>query len=288
MQSFNDVQEKDRTQARAELGFDVERVPLVTDGTPHERVDRLLVKRSNPTDGEKEKLGIVKAKRPHIPYTEIMDWVTRELDTANVQYKLKESQVLYNGDMYQEYIFNNEVDTPDDTDMSPMMLVKGSYVGTPMEAYFGTYRFTCANGVIVGETIDKIMVKPNVSDLLHTSIQDEIRNRIEKFKHVEQLYTNLHAEDFNPYLYAILTDMYLGTKIKKEILSLLKQDGNVEITKEKIKAADLENPDQLINIVDAISAWDFYNVVTQVVTRHSQSVNTRMKNYQRVSRDFEI
>lgn len=290
MQSFDQVQELNRIQAREDLGFEVERMPLVTDGTPHEKVDRLLVRRpgADAESGEKERLGIVKADRAHIPYQTIMDWVTRELDNANLEYKLKESMVTKKGEMYQEYIFDQNIDTPDGSDMAPLMLVKGSYIDTPMEALFGTYRFTCANGVIVGNTIEKLTIKPNVQDLIQTSVTDDLKMRVERFSRVADLYQNLQDEDFNPYLQAVLTDMYLGAKIKKEVLNLLAQDGNVQITKDKIKAADLENPDQLVNIVNNITAWEFYNVVTQVVTRHSKSVNAKVGNYKRVSKDFNI
>lgn len=288
MNDFNSVVEMDKTEAKKELGFDVERVPLVTEPSPHEHVNRLLVQRVNPSEEEKKNLGIVKSSRTHIPYPTIMDWVERELDAANIKYKLKESTVTKKGDMYQEYLFDHDINTPDNTGMSPLLIVKGSYVNTPMEAHFGTYRFTCSNGVMVGETIDKLTVKPNIQDLLQSSIKDELRMKIQDFQRVENLYSNLQTEDFAPYLWAVFGDKYLGTKIKKEIISLLLHDGNVEVTKEKIRSADLDDPESLITIVNNITAWEFYNVVTQIATVHSKSVRSRMHNYDRVSRDFEI
>lgn len=285
---FNLIEEVDKAQAKQELSFGVERIPLVTEPSPHEHVNRLLVQRTNPAEDEKAKLGIVKSTRNHIPYPTIMDWVERELDKANIKYKLKESTVTKKGDMYQEYLFDHSIDTPDKQGMAPLLILKGSYVDTPMEAFFGTYRFVCSNGVMVGETISKITVKPNVQDLLQSSIKDELQNKIQHFKRVEELYDNLNNEDFAPYLWAVFGDTYLGTKIKKEIINLLVHDGNIAVTKEKIRSADLQDPESLINIVNNITAWEFYNVVTQIATIHSKSVQARMHNFNRVSKDFEI
>lgn len=289
MQEFNSVEEVDKVQAKKELDFGVERVPLVTEPSPHEHVDRLLVQRTDePEEGYKKNLGIVKDTRTHTPYPVIMDWVERELDKANIKYKLKESTVTKKGDMYQEYLFDHSIDTPDNQGMAPLLILKGSYVGTPMEAFFGTYRFVCSNGVMVGETISKITVKPNVQDLLQSSIKDELQMKIQNFKQVENLYSKLQSEDFAPYLWTVFADNYLGTKVKKEIINLLVHDGNVEVTKEKIRSADLLDPESLITIVNNITAWEFYNVVTQVATIHSKSVQARMYNFNRVSKDFEI
>lgn len=289
MQDFNAVQEVNKTEARKEIAFGVERVPLVTEPSPHEHVNRLLVQRTDePEDGYKKKLGIVKDTRTHIPYPTMMDWVERELDAAEIKYKLKESLVTKKGEMYQEYLFDHDIDTPDGQSMSPLLILKGSYVGTPMEAYFGTYRFVCSNGVMVGETISKLVVKPNVQDLLQSSIQDELRMKIDQFRRVEGLYTKLQDEDYTPYLWTIFADTYLGAKIKKELILLLQNDGNVEVTKEKIRSSDLENPESLLTIVNSITAWEFYNMVTQVATIHSQSAQSRIHNFKRVSKDFEI
>lgn len=288
MLDYDNVQEVDRTIAIEEIGFEVERVPLVTEPSPHEHVDRLLVKRIEPEVGQKENLGIVKATRNHIPYTTLMEWVERELDEAGIEYKLKESLVTKKGDMYQEYLFNHDITTPDGEAMSPMIILKGSYVDTPMEMYFGTYRFVCSNGVMVGETIDKMTVKANTQDLLQSTIRDELQVKIKNFQRVETLYSNLQTEDFTPYLWTVFGDEYLGTKIKKEIINLLIHEGSITVAKEKIRSADLADPESLITIVDNLNAWGFYNMVTQVATIHSKSAQSKMNNFSRVSKDFGI
>jgi hypothetical protein len=287
---FNAVEEVNKTDARRELDFPVERIPLVTEPTPHERVDRLLVQRTNPSEDEPKKLGIVKSTRNHIPFPTINDWVQRELDKANMKWKLKESTVTKKGEMYQEYLFDQGIDTPDNEGMSPLLIVKGSYISTPMEAHFGTYRFVCSNGVMVGETIEKMVVKPNVQDLLQNSIVDELRTRLDRFQQVGQLYKKLDEENFQLYLWSVFADEYLGVKIKKEVLTLLQQEGSVEVTKEKIRSSDFENPENLIQVVDdaSLTAWGFYNMVTQIATIHSKSVGSRMSNYKRVSKDFFV
>lgn len=289
MMDFNSVQELDRIQAKKEIGFGVERVPLVTEPSPHEHVDRLLIQRTDdPPEGYKKKLGIVKSSRTHIPYSTMVDWVERELDAANIKYKLKESTITKRGNMYQEYLFDKDIDTPDGENMSPLLILNGSYVDTPMEAYFGTYRFVCSNGVMVGETISKLTVKPNIQDLLQSTIRDELQMKLKQFQTVEGLYSNLQNEDYASYLWAVFADEYLGTKIKKELILLLQNDGNIEVTKEKIRSSDLEDPQSLITILDNIDAWAFYNMVTQVATIHSKSVQSRVHNFSRVSKDFGI
>lgn len=283
-QNFQMVQEMDKDTAKAEISFPVERRPLITENGHHSTEYCILHRLDEGID-----MGIVKKTRPIIKYPDIMDWMLGEIEGVGLDYKLRDSVVTSKGDMYQEYLFDRNVESPDGTAMTPLALVRGSYVGTPLEVMFGTYRFVCSNGVTVGETVSRIRVPAKTKDLLQTSIKDNIRTSLTQFQQVENLYKNLENETFNPYLVQYLMEMYITAGYKKAVLEALKQEGSVEVVKDKIKAEDFQGDvTRLYNIIDEISAWQFYNICTQVATQRARSVSARMNIYNSTSRVFGI
>jgi len=284
MITFQDVEALDYDVVQNLIDYPVRRVELVREDDVTKHVNREAVLEFH-TD---RRLGIVNSNRMNIEYPELMNWTWGEMQKTGVPFKLKDSLITQSGDLYQEYIFDYVIDTPDNEGMAPLVILKGSHVRKPLELFFGTYRFVCSNGVMVGETIRKISINSNIKDLIKTSITDDIRIKFGEFAKVSQLYTGLEARPFTDYLYTMIADQYLGTKIKKEVLNLLVSDGDITVTKEKIRSSDLARPDHLINIVNEINAWAFYNVVTSVATFQSKSVHTRTKNFERVSNIFGV
>lgn len=285
MQSFNNVKELDQIQARNGLDIPYLREDLVTEN-PYDSTRYQLIKRED-TGYE---MGIINNKKVIFPYPEVMDWVIKEFDNSGLKYKLQDSIVKKNGEMFQQYLFDYEIDSPDGNDLSPMVIVKSSYVGSPLDMHFGTYRFVCSNGVMVGNTIEKIHVSARETDLLQSSISADIKKNLEKFDEVAGLYKELQEETFNPYLQSLILNQYITAGYKKAILQELAHTGNIQILKEKIKGKDFtsETQDQLFRIVNEITAWEFYNIVTNVVTRKAKGANSRLSYYNVVSDIFEV
>lgn len=284
MQSFKDVKSKSISETYKEIDFPITRNQLITDNPEHD-TQYLFVER---TDKNIE-LGIVKEDRPFIPYKQVMKWLLEEFEKSGLSYKLRDSVIMDKGDLYQEYIFDEDIDTPDNSDMAPLSIVKASYTGCPLEIFFGTYRFVCSNGVMTGETVEKIHVSPKVKNLLQSSITDDIKQSINKFSEVSNLYKKLYNESFNMYLQKLMMDYYLTAGYKKAILNMIQSEGNIEIVKQKLKKKDfLTENTNIYRIVNDIDAWTLYNIVTQVITTKSRSAGARFRNYQIVSRLFEI
>jgi len=285
MNNFNSVQGLDLNQVKQSIAFPISRMDLVTEN-PHEETKFQLVRREDTG----RKLGIIRKNHPTIPYPDVMDWLTAEFDNAEVVYKLRDSVVKNDGSLFQEYLFDYNIEPPDGEDISPLVIVKSSYVGPPLDIYFGTYRFVCSNGVITGETIEKIHINARSSDILNSSIRDDIRVSLDKFERVAGLYKNLTHEKFNPYLNAVIANMYISTGVKKVILKELQKQGSVELLKEKIKAEDFNENfrENLFNIINEITAWEFYNIVTNIATRKSNTVAARLGNYINISKVFRI
>jgi hypothetical protein len=285
MSNFDNIQSLDLSQVKQDVSFPISRMDLVTED-PHSETKYQMVRR----DDIGKNLGLIKETHPTIPYGDIMDWLTTEFGNAGVAYKLRDSVVKNDGTLFQEYIFDYDIDPPDGEEISPLVIMKSSYVGAPLDVYFGTYRFVCSNGVMVGETIQKIHVNARSSDILNSSIQDDIRASLAKFDKVAGLYKELTKQDFNPYLDAILVNTYISTGVKKMVLEELQNQGSVELLKEKIKAEDFNENfrNRLLNVVDEITAWEFYNIVTNIATRKSNTVASRLGNFTHISKSFGI
>jgi hypothetical protein len=285
MTSFKDATSIDIEEAKKEIEFPVTRETAISENSHVDSNKDLLVRGDT-----NQPIGIISKKRPLIPYGEIMNWMLDEFDGSGVDYKLRESVVTSKGDLHQEYLFNQDINTPDGTDMSPLVIVKGSYIGKPLEIMFGTYRFTCSNGVIVGETIDSVTVSARESrDLLTMSLRDHIHDAFQNFSKVELQYDHLQTLEMSPMLLEMLTSEVVPLMIKKTLLQALADEGSVELLVDKIKRYHLEeNLEDLYKVLQEKTAWDLYNVVTNIVSHRARSVNARTHQYQAISEFFGI
>ena len=284
MNDFKSVQEVSMVDAIKAASFPVERRPLVTE-TGHHDTQYSIAHRVD----QNQNLGLIKKTRPIILYDTLIKWMIQDFEDAGLKYKLRDSVIMNKGDLYQEYIFDKKIDTPDESDMAPMIIVKSSYVGTLLEIFFGTYRFVCSNGMLVGETIGNIRVASGTQDLLQSSIKDNLKNKLDQFQWVSSLYSKLDDNSFNPYLEQYLAALYLSAGYKKAVLAALQSTGNITVLKEKIRNTDFQGDVTLLyNIVNEISAWEFYNVVTNVLTTRARSVGARSQVYHVSSKVFDI
>ena len=284
-QNFTNAQSISISQSFQDISFPVERRNLITED-PNKSTEYQLVHRTDTN----QSFGVIPVTYPDLKYRDIMKWMVENFEQAGLNYKLRDSVIQNKGDVYQEYLFDEDIDTPDDSEMSPLVIARMSYVHSPLEIFFGSYRFVCSNGVLVGHTIQKIHVSSKIQDLLQSSIKDDIKQSLNKFAKVSKLYSKLNDDSFNPFLTQYILDHYVTAGFKKAVLIELVNTGNVEILKNKLNQDDFSKGDldSIYTVLNEISAWEFYNIVTNIATRKSRSVGARFRNYQNISRVFDI
>jgi hypothetical protein len=281
---FTDVVGLDVSQARKELDVSVRREPLITQNG-HEDVSKdLLI-----NEDSESQIGIVSKSHQVVPFNDQMDFVLEALNRTGIDYKLKESQITGNTKLYQEYILNADVDSPDGENLSPYVIFRGSYIGVPIKMLTGMYRFVCSNGVTVGNTIEEIKVSARESkDMIQSTLIEDMQEAIEEIPMVSRRYRELEDEMMNPYVYMLLADQYISKKVKEQIVIELKAVGSVELLKDKIRNNDFNDPNQLIQVVDEISAWELYNICTNIATHRCLNPATRVRTYNSISSIFEV
>lgn len=288
MTSFADTQSIDLVEAREEIDFPIQREKLFSDQT-HSDPHRDVIVRFD-EDGNTLPLGIVGKRRPLIQYGEIMDWLVNEFDQADIGYKLRENLITSKGDLYQEYIFDYPVESPDGSEMVPLALVRGSHVNMPLSVEFGTYRFVCSNGVVVGDTIQRLMIDGRSGlDFLESSVVDDLHMRFDKFATVSDKYKALHDTAFTPFILEFLQSQVVPMLMKKNVMYMMQEDGNIELTVEKLKSENLAGPlDELYNVLQEQTAWYMYNTMTAYVTHKVRSLNGRQQQYRSISQFFGV
>ncbi len=292
--SFNSVEGLDLSQVRKEVQFPVFKEHVVTE-EDNVSVNSSAVMRD--IDGEKKVLGLVSRKRSLLPYEEAMDWVTDEFQKTGIDFKLKESSILKRSNLFQQYLFDGEVENPDGYDISPMVILKASHIGTPLELDFGTYRFVCSNGVTVGNTIGKIKVKArDLDNLLRYSIKDDICANLEKMRDLSERYRELQNEDMFPFLSNMVLNPVIPAELKKNLIEFGESKGIIEVQDSRaIKGKNLlgakENNREfstyegapMFRVISDQSAWEFYNDATEIATHNTRNESARMYYYRVIS-----
>ncbi len=297
MEAFNDVQGLDIRQVKEEVSFPVTKETVHTEEDMRVNRDAVV----SYQDGEKSILGLVPQKRQVIPYSEVVDWVTGVFDSVGVPFKLKESTLTGRSkNLFQSYLFNQEVDTPDSQDISPMFLLRSSYVGNPVQFDIGTYRFVCSNGAIVGNTLESIKIKAKDLDgLLTHDLLNDVKMSLDRMMSVSRRYQQLANEEMNSYLMEFFNAPFVSVGFKKAMVDYLEQKGVIEKrVNEVLKGNDflsmrksdqnlvLVKDEEAFKILEEKSAWDFYNLSTELSTHQSRNVHIRDWNNRAISEVF--
>lgn len=297
MATFNTLQGLDLEQVKKEIAFPVLREDVITEK------DSILVNSNavvREIDGEKQILGLIPRNRSLLPYDEIMDWVVDEFQQSGVDFKLKESSLLKRSNLFQQYVFDGEVLNPDGQDISPMVILKASHVGIPLKIDFGTYRFVCANGVVVGNTISSIKLRSNdLDNLLRFGLRDEIRAGLDNMKGVSQRYDELAGEDMDNIFVKMMASQRVPASLKKNVIQHMEAKGLVEIFAPGLikgvnllgaKENDLEftsfDGEPIFKVLEKQSAWALYNDLTELATHTTKNEPARMYYYQTISNLF--
>lgn len=285
MVEFKDLDAMDLKAARSELDFPVRRETAISEVGHLNTAKDVVIH-----DTTEEILGLVSKKKPQVPYVDIMDWLTQELDQTGVDYKLRDMTLDKKYNFHQEFVLDHNIPGPDGNSLSPLVFVKGSYIGAPMVMEFGTFRYTCANGAKVGEIIEDIKISAReAKDLSTRTIRDEIKLAIDRFNIVNDKYTKLSQEDWNPYLEAFMTSELIPIMVRKKVLELLAEQGDVQVTVDKLKSKDLkEATTELYDVLSAKTAFDLYNVATQIVTHSVRGMSGQKKKFDQISEFFGV
>jgi hypothetical protein len=229
-------------------------------------------------------IGEVPVLRPYLPYGETMDWIVKEFEEIGIPFKLRASVInRKNYNLYQEYIFDQEVTPPDSEGISPMVLVHSSYVkGSPLSLYLGTYRYVCSNGAIVsvgGKT--RITVnRLNWGSLRDNGFHDDFRDAFDHYADVSAFYARLSRIPLAEAADGIFKSQLIPFCLRKKVIGQLEEDGcvAVNITSGKpeggrfkaLKEEDLFNAGTL-SVIGNVSAWDVYNRFTGIGSKLSSS-----------------
>ena len=294
---FRETEGLDLNLIRNEVSFPIHREKVVTEeGTS---VDNTAVVRK--IDGEKKVLGLVSQDRMLLPYADIMDWMVEEFQNSGTEFKLRESSLIKGSTLFQQYIFDGDIQNPDGYDISPMVIMKASYTGTPLKLDFGTFRFVCSNGVTVGETISSLKVKSSdLPNLLRYSLREEIKLKLQQMTGLTQRYNELQNVKMDNFLTTMILDPEIPSLFKKDVVYNLESKGIAEIGNQSfLKGKHLSTskftPDRSFNTPDGEeifrlvgdqSAWNLYNDSTEIATHRTRNEFTRMSYYNSISRVF--
>lgn len=270
---------------KKEISFDVTSDDAITQDNRLDINRKMLLRSDNNTP-----IGLVNKKRGILQYGQIMDWVTNELTNTGVDFKLRDSKLDKHANLYQEYLLDSDHKGPDGELISPLMLLRASYTGMPLLIEWGTYRFVCSNGVKVGQTLESLRVRPSQLDgLLDTSIVGDIQVRMDRFAQVLDKYKDLESQKYDPLIAQMLLERYIPMLMKKHVMAQLAEDGNIELTVDKLKGEHLNGAvDALYTVLQEQTAWYLYNVMTSIATHDSRTVNGRIWGYHAISKFFGV
>jgi hypothetical protein len=285
MNSFNEIMGLDLQKAKNEISFPVRKEHIFTE-------DNQLVNKNAIIDESNDDsvLGLVSPKRGIIQYPQVMEWVTGVFDRVGTPYKLMESTFATRSkNLFQSYIFDASIDTPDGQNLSPMFLLRSSYVGSPLTVDLGTYRFVCSNGVTIGNTFKSIKVKGNdVEGLLTHDLLTEIRMSLENILKIGERYSTMFEEDMKDYLVNFFSSPRVPVAFKKLLLDRLVGEGTIQRSDEEVLKGEhflsmnMSNniikprgKDSELKIIEEKSAWDLYNTCTELSSHNTRNVSTR-------------
>ena len=245
-------------------------------------------------------LGIVADSRPELSHREAVTWLVEQLNQSQVPWKIRTSvldEKTY--DVYQEYVFDRDVTTPDGSIMNPMFILRLSHVRAPFQLIGGTLRHACSNGAIVGNITGKVKLSPkDISHFARFSATAQIREMINRYDRVGEFYSSLGKSSAES-VKLIFADKRLPFGMKKSVLASLEGLGQIELNtgvepKEgKLVSSTLDRDffqpagvQAGLSISADLSAWNLYNNLTYWATNFPKSDSSRMTAYRAIDNVF--
>ena len=290
MDTFHTIKSLDLTKVRKDISIPVIREPLIPKNHKNieSQFDIVLALNKN---GALKRIDEVPRKRPFIEFTDAHDWINWELGKIGLDFKLRKSVIeTRKMSLYQEYIFNKEVNTPDGEGIAPMVMVKASHSrsGSPLELNLGTYRFSCANGAIVtvGDMTTIKITEANWSIYTDSKLHKMFIEAFDQYNLVSELYTKLAQIEANKVFDALFSDNLLSLRLRKKVLEKLEIQNRIEVirvfddpvmNRDMIKSKFLTREmlsmpkDSIALTARKMSLWDIYNDFTEQVTHSNKT-----------------
>lgn len=315
MANFLSITGKSIEDAKKESSFDIRRESLITNQSSMGMRKDALIRQVRDISGNLSDkiIGTVPSGRSIIPYPETISWLDREFSRTGIQFKLKSSDIYGSqSDMYQEYVFDAGLETPDHQDVYPMAIVRASMIDSPLKITFGAYRFVCKNGMMVGRTFSDLKINARgVESLQKSQIGDSFSATITNMKRVSERYQSLASESWINYFAMLINNKNLPLEVKKSCMYDLQSSGVVTINPQ-MKEGKMVDPrmsyedflgmrfsddkssvlgekgECLISLNKEISAYDLYNYETDVCTHNVLNISSKTYGYMHISRMFDV
>jgi hypothetical protein len=280
--AFAGVPGLDLANARQQIAFPVIRETQLAENTKFiSGFNRISVPDASAAN-KLAPIGEVPVNRPYLPYAETMDWMVKEFEGIGIPFKLRTSAVDKKSyGLYQEYIFDRPVTSPDGEGIAPMVLVRASYTkGSPLSLFLGTYRFVCSNGAIVsmGGMTGVSVNSRNWRGLSDRGFRDDFKDAFDHYADVSKFYSMLSGAPLTETAAEIFAPKLIPFCIRKKVIGQLEGIGAVSVNivtdrpeGEKFKALkeeDLLNP-STVSVSPDVSTWDVYNRFTCIGSKLS-------------------
>ena len=272
--SFEELKGLTVSEAKHDVFMTYDRESVITDNT-YSQVKKSAIFRTDAGENQDERrlLGLVPENRVIVPYADITDWITGELDKTGVEYKILNSSLTTNCNMYQRYVINMDIQNPDGFHLAPMITVEGSYTGIPVSIQMGTYRFICSNGAAVSDHIFDRVIIP-----------------------ARKLLAN---DDWISYFFRILKEPTVDVEFKKSVIRYLSDSGSLLITTDRtlknrdFLSVELDKNDVLVDSEpvmlltdDNKSGWNLYNDCTYLSSHETSTLAIRKRVDSMISQIF--
>jgi hypothetical protein len=303
---WNEVGRLNLIQERKKCQFDVKREKFYSEESCYVAKNQLLSIKL-PGKDEFEIIGEVPSQRPLISYVDVFNWVNDQLSGINIENKLVQSKIEGKCHaLFQQYLFNINIKTPDNQNISPALFLRASYYGPrpALEIHFGAFRYICSNGMIesykgVKESFFSINHQ-NWKGLTKTNLRTWLESSLEKADAASRVFEKLNTVSLKEKQKEIFSGNILPIILRKRVLGSLELDGNIEVLVDNdkkreprlksklLKAKHLENDliDQHIHLIKDISLWDVYNNFTSITTEHSMTSAKFITDSQRINEMF--
>lgn len=300
--SYDTFEGLSRSEALSRIGFPVKREHMIGKES-FSTIPRDAVYGWNVIEAKDSLLGLIPVNKKILPYKDVSTCIMDKLDSKNIPFKIVSSAIENSKmNMYQKLIFSTEIENPDGEHLSPLMIIRGSYVGKPVSIDFGTYRFICSNGAVVSEDFVPPMKLKSYSmeDLSKMDIAGMVSKRLEKIQRVSERYKELAEEEWISYLGLFMNNTAFNSKMKLHLFEKYKKQGIIDYA--KLKTKDFEHlrlaghtiydkeGEPVINFnmtrYKERSAWDFYNDLTALSTHELSSESMRNSSYKLISDMF--
>lgn len=295
-------------QAKANVSFSYSLENAVSDVTGLSVRKNAVFRTDAGEDGnQKRLLGLIPENRPIVSYGEVTDWITNEINKTGINYKIIDSVIMNEkrGTMQQRYVLDAVINNPDGYILSPMLILKSSYVGVPISIEMGTYRFICTNGAVAGGTVfeRETISARRLHDFGEITIGDVVRRGVDKIVALTDRYQELDNESWLPYFLGFLGSEKVDVEFKKLLIKQLEEERTVIRINEKktLKNEDfigaytvgedtISNKDgvPILNFDNhkSKSAWDLYNDTTYISSNKCSSFLIRDRMSHMISEAF--